>query len=181
MSWKLTKIAKSSWIGEPLSTVQLENALSQHLPKCVFGGVLASNQLADVKPSHYPKAYVVNTDDETKPGRHWTVFVCEEPGQVSFFDSYGCPPEVYGSDFRRFVRHQNVNHQPRWIQGLNSFVCGHYCLFYLCHRFHVPTPHALSMFGSVYQENDRLILLWTRDHFSILPSEKGQTCLCFLT
>ena len=113
MSWKLTKIDKLSWIGKPLSTGQLDAALGQHLPTSVFGGVLASNQLPDVRPQQYPTAYVVNTDDDRKPGKHWTVFVCERPGLLSFFDSYGCPPEVYGVHFQRFVKDQRVVHQPR--------------------------------------------------------------------
>ncbi|KAK6184395.1 hypothetical protein SNE40_006876 [Patella caerulea] len=181
MSWKSTPTDKSSQIGEALSNRQLTRALEKHLPANVFGGVWARNHLDILRPTSYPKAYVINTDDEDQPGRHWTVFVCEGPDHITFFDFYGCPPDVYGEAFRRFVQDLQLHYQPRWIQGLESVVCGHYCLYYLCHRFHVPSPHALSVFGHVYRVNDILVEQWARDHFPDLQKDqkKGQRCRCF--
>ncbi|ESP04468.1 hypothetical protein LOTGIDRAFT_170713 [Lottia gigantea] len=179
MSWKSTSTAKYWWIGKPLYTAQLEEGLGCHIPE-QFEGVLARNQLQTLKPTHYPMAYVVNTDDEDQPGKHWTVFVCEE-NHCDFFDSYGCPPELYGKDFADFAQRQGpVRHNSQWIQGLQSVVCGHYCLFYLCHRFHVPTSKALSVFKSNLTENDRLVHAWTHDHFPCLRFEDGQTCRRFM-
>ena len=174
--------ARSSPIGEPLSNRQLTRALKHHLPPYVFGGVWARNHLDSLRPSTYPVAYVVNTDDEHRPGQHWTVFVCERPGHLTFFDSYGCSPDVYGKAFRRFVRDHTLHYSDTWIQGLDSAVCGHYCLYYLCHRFHVPSPRAFSVFGPVFRLNDVLVEQWTRDHFDQLLAEKneGQRCRCFL-
>ena len=164
-------------IGKPLYTSQIQQALRTHCRE-IFGVVLAKNQLRGLRPPRYPAIYVVNTDNEDQPGTHWTVFVCEEKS-CYFFDSYGCPPEVYGKEFADFVRQQNVNHQPRWIQGLTSAVCGHYCLFYLCHRFHMPTNNALSLFTNRRQENDQYVHQWFHDHFPNVTFPDGQTCQSF--
>ena len=164
-----------SWIGEPLYASQLEDALNKHIPK-VFGGVWAKDQLPTLEPTHYPVVYVVNTDNHNRPGKHWTVFVCQK-NQCDFFDSYGCPPDIYGKEFADFSqRYGTFKHQPRWLQGLTSVVCGHYCLFYLCHRFHLPTCHALSIFKQNRFENDQFVHAWTHDHFPSLTFANGQKC-----
>ena len=162
MSWKLIETVKSSWIGRPLSTLDLERAI--HLPH--FGGVWSRNHLFELQPSTYPQAYVINTDDDDGPGKHWTVFWCERPGEMYFFDSYGCPPAVYGRAFADFsTRHgyARIQHQPKWLQSLTSFVCGHYCLYFLCH-----SVRCLDRFGSDQRSNDMLVNEWTRHHFPFL-------------
>ncbi|ESO87930.1 hypothetical protein LOTGIDRAFT_175928 [Lottia gigantea] len=179
MSWKSTSTAKFWWIGKPLYTSQLEEGLACHIPE-QFAGVLARNQLQTLQPTRYPSAYVVNTDDAGQPGKHWTVFVCEKD-HCDFFDSFGCSPEVYGQDFADFARRQGpLRHNTRRIQGNQSSVCGHYCFFYLCHKFHEPSPHALSVFQSNLTENDCLVHAWAHHHFPCLSFEDGETCLGFM-
>lgn len=158
----------SSWIGKALFANQLEALASTHLKQ--WGGVLASNQLERVKPATYPTAYIVNTDPEDRPGQHWTVWIAESPQHWTYFDSYGLSPFT---TFPRFA--ENVRYDTRWLQSQYSLVCGHYCLYYLCHRFHYRVPWAMNFRGSRV-ENDRYVLEWCQEHYPHLSIQRGQSC-----
>lgn len=78
-----------------LSNVQLDYlAREDPLLKPYYRGTLPCDGLLS-KPSHKECAYIVNTDDKGKPGKHWMALWTK--GNVcKVMDSYGLPIEIYG-------------------------------------------------------------------------------------
>ena len=104
--------------------------------KSVFGGVYASNDLPQ-KVTTYPQAYIANTDESWKPGRHWVAFYFDKDGTADFFDSLGHDPMDYSKTFVTFLE---SNASTPWIglgrrlQSDRARTCGHHCLYYLKYR-----------------------------------------------
>lgn len=105
---------------------------------CQFLGVFSADEAPmrlPTKASMYPCAYVVNTDDSSKPGRHWVAcYASSQHAPLEFFDSYGKPPSAYPdirlpSVQRRVRRFTTVS-----FQSPRSVVCGHYCVYYISKR-----------------------------------------------
>ena len=80
----------------------------------------------------YPAGLIANTDPHDQPGTHWVAMYFESPRESEFFDSYGFPPETYNMD--TYILREVTYYNDKPLQGLNSDVCGDYCLFYLIRR-----------------------------------------------
>ena len=122
-----------------LLTFELNTHVSQDpLLDAVYCGTLPRDwfrQQLNTEDTHFPKAYVVNTDDSRQPGQHWVSFYRPTPGVVEYFDSYGLPPHYlnFQSELDRMGWcYQEVN--TICLQSEDSTVCGLYCLYYLTHR-----------------------------------------------
>lgn len=98
----------------------------------LFQGVFA----ADTLPRNVqgPAVLVVNTDPAHFEGSHWVAICINSFGRGEFFDSLGLPPIV--PHHRRFMESNcsswtsnNVR-----VQGVDSALCGEYCIMYLTQR-----------------------------------------------
>jgi len=94
-------------------------------------GVFARDRIPS-NLTHFPCAYVANTDINALPGKHWVAFYHESPTHLEFFDSYGEPPETYDFSISPYITTLYYNSFP--LQGLHSSVCGQHCIFYLYQR-----------------------------------------------
>jgi hypothetical protein len=114
-----------------MNTAEIECTLRRALVfyDVVLAGVFAADTVPDVR--EYPTCFVVNTDLESKPGEHWVAIFAKSADDVEFFDSYGMPVEAY-PNIRlpfRVTTHNSVS-----LQAINSFACGHFCIYYICKR-----------------------------------------------
>ena len=75
---------------------------------------------------------MANTDPHDQPGTHWVAMYFRSPRESELFDNYGFPPQTYNMDSYILREVTYYNHKPS--QGLNSNVCGDYCLLYLIQR-----------------------------------------------
>ena len=99
-----------------------------------FIGVYPSDKIPNFHTSE-SRALVINTDKSSEPGRHWIAVFIENNQHVEFFDSFGLPPEAYGSDITTFVRrYPQVSCNKIPFQSLTSNVCGPYCIYFLVKR-----------------------------------------------
>ena len=118
------------------TTKQLLQALKEDpYTNIQLGGVYP----ADCLPTHIaarPKVFIVNCQPHTGPGSHWVAFYAMTNGNIEMFDSFAKHPGYYSRHFTRFLADNSVNwnYNLKRLQGGNSNVCGHYCLFYLFHR-----------------------------------------------
>lgn len=92
-----------------------------------YAGCFPSDGLS--LPGKYPSAVVANLDESDEPGSHWVAIYMKSPSSVYYFDSYGIPPVEKLEQFLCNFTHRTVN--DCIIQSLNSYVCGHYCIFFL--------------------------------------------------
>ena len=141
-----------------MNTEQIKRLLEMDsCTRDVLVGVYPRDRLP-LSITKYPSAYVCNTDPHTEDGEHWLVIYVDDCGRGEFFDSYGLPPL-----HKRFLKFLNVNcsswtFNDKQLQGLNSRVCGHYCVFYLLHRCRgVSMNTIVKMFGNSMQDNDVLV------------------------
>jgi hypothetical protein len=105
----------------------LRRALASH--DVVFSGVFAADTVPNVRK--YPSFFVVNTDPAERPGEHWVACFAKSPGEVEFFDSYGMSVDTY-PHIRLPFRVTTYNSVS--LQAINSYACGHFCIYYICKR-----------------------------------------------
>ena len=120
-------------IGASIDSLLISALWGTHIK---YLGVFAIDQIP-ITLTHYPCAYVANTDPISKPGQHWTAFYHLSPTELEFFDSYGSPPHEYEFPVPPNLTSLLYNSYP--LQSPHSTVCGQYCIFYLIQRsLHVP-------------------------------------------
>ena len=98
----------------------------------VFKGVYSSNNLPKLSNVAYPVAYIVNTDENFKPGEHWVAFYFKSSKAIpEYFDSFGLPP--FKKSFLDFIQQRNrkYRYSSKTIQNLFSSKCGQYTIYYV--------------------------------------------------
>ena len=118
----------------------LERALARPDSTLRFGGVYPADEVPTVAPSPSSSTdscycYVANTDPHDKPGEHWVAFVALPNKCYEYFDPYGQPLEAYPTLYAR-MSHAAQCREPvaTYIQPPISTTCGHFCIYFLCHR-----------------------------------------------
>jgi hypothetical protein len=117
-----------------MNTSQLQKALQcDDVVGPSFQGVFACNLL----PHHinsFPASFIANTDTSDQKGEHWVAFYFDHNGNAEYFDSYGLPP--MNDHLKRFFQNNGHNHKHNTtqLQGLNTAVCGQYCIAYIAKR-----------------------------------------------
>lgn len=121
-----------------LNNVQLDQlAQSQPSLQPYFYGTRPCDQLPDPPDKNGPVAYIVNTDRQGQPGRHW-IALWTHRDECEILDSYALPLETYqttGPLLSWLHRHWKIvipNGQS--LQSIYSQSCGDYALFFLIDR-----------------------------------------------
>jgi len=130
----------------------------------------ATDELTHRKPQEN-QAYVINTDDSHLPGTHWVAVYFPQEGCVEYFDSYGLPP--LDDDIIDFMRRnaQTTRFNNVKLQGIDSMVCGQYCVYYLHHRsLGYSLEHLVTYFDRHSSRNDDKVDRWFCDHYGYLLS-----------
>ena len=115
-----------------MDAAQIDFILTKCLRKTstLFLGVFPRDRIPTLTSvASFPACLVVNTDPHDQPGSHWLALYILSPRQVEFFDSYGHPPSTYDIPLPPNVLSNGYD-----FQSLTSNVCGHYCIYFLCHR-----------------------------------------------
>jgi hypothetical protein len=100
-----------------------------------FRGVLPCDKLKNLEPvEKFPTAVIANTDPSGEKGEHWVCYYFDKDGNTEYFDSYGIQP--VNCDLFKFWKENGKNQtwNTTQLQGMNSTVCGHWCLAFLTNR-----------------------------------------------
>lgn len=138
-----------------------------------FVGVFPCDKLPE--QISYPCCLVANTDPSTKKGQHWVAFHFDHRGNAEYFDSYGNPP--IKSELLIFFLRKGKN----WIwntlplQGLDSIVCGQYCIAYLTKRARGESLYDVIRCyrGQEPGEKDTSMAQEINEQFQITNSQRG--------
>ena len=121
-----------------LNNVQLDRlADSQPTLKPYFYGTRPCDRLPSSPDTQGPVAYIVNTDRQGQPGRHW-LGLWTQDGVCEILDSYALPLETYQTTapLQAWLhKHWDIvipNSQS--LQSIYSQSCGDYALFFLIDR-----------------------------------------------
>jgi hypothetical protein len=116
-----------------LTTSEIDSYLYCY-PK--FRGTFAADQIPALLPS---EACICNTDTSDKAGQHWVLFYSPKKQSLEFFDSFAnhpCNtllfPRTFGTVVHSF---ENLSFNATSLQGYNTTVCGHYCIFVILQRW----------------------------------------------
>jgi len=111
------------------------------------------------------KFYIINNDDSTGPGSHWTLISLLHPEVAVYFDSFaasGPPTEVL--TFMRHARPKRImNDWP--VQDMSTSTCGHFCclvadLLTQGRKF----SEIMSLFDNDTAKNEMLVRHWANDN-----------------
>ena len=144
---------------------------SDRLGRVFFRGVYAADHAKALEVTEFPSGYIINTDPSDKPGTHWVcLYVWGTPSNTigEFFCSYGEPPQTY--NFKSWIESTVTSwtYNKKRLQADSSSVCGHYCLFYLLHRFrNIPLISIQDMFTRDFSLNDTLVNNYISERFDI--------------
>ena len=106
-----------------------------------------------------PTAFIINTDDHTKPGMHWVAFYVDKFSNGLYTDSFGLPPII--SDHINRLRKNSKTF--RWnaiqLQNDGSDVCGKYCIMFLYYMSHgLGFKKFLDNFSENLEKNDNVVM-----------------------
>lgn len=110
------------------------------------------------------KGLIVNTKPSGHEGEHWLA-VYNDGKSIEIFDSFGEPNEKYSIDFK--TNSNNVNYNKASIQCHETFVCGHYSIFYLFFRVRgLSFQEFMSLFSPICKMNDEYVVRFITHTFS---------------
>lgn len=99
-----------------------------------FYGTVACDRLPRRPFKKEPRGYIVNTDPEHRPGKHWIALWNECGNVCEVMDSYGLPLDTYQTTkplqdwIKTHWKYLISNEQS--LQSVYSKSCGDYALFY---------------------------------------------------
>ena len=110
-------------------------ALDDPWLKHVLNGMVTAGRLPQSPSQTTRGAYIVNTDPEGEPGRHWLA-IWTENNVCEVYDSYGLPLTTYQApDILEWLDHwPHLLRNKQTLQALNSAACGHCALMFLKDR-----------------------------------------------
>ena len=113
-------------------------------------------------PKKFPQSFIMNTEESSKPGKHWVAVVLLED-ECLYFDSFGVG--VVESELRKYLfsRYKRVSHSRICIQDLRSTKCGAFCVdFILNVKNRTEYTNFINCFSSLHLKHNDDIL---REHF----------------
>jgi hypothetical protein len=98
--------------------------------------VLACNELPPISTIANGTAFIVNLEENWKPGNHWIVLFCASETEIELFDSIVSNAEERNTYIETFVNQYPwmlINKGAR-LQDSVSESCGLFCLYFLYYR-----------------------------------------------
>lgn len=97
-----------------------------------------------------PAGIVINTDDHRHKGQHWIALFVTSKGKGIFFDSFGQKPTH--KHVKDVLRKNTSSYiwNTKQLQGLNSNVCGQYCVMFL---HYMNQNYSLNDFCNLFSNN----------------------------
>jgi hypothetical protein len=108
---------------------QIEVILKRVMGK-KFRGVFPSDIIPPIAPP-YPYGFVVNTDKQSEPGRHWQAIWMLSPDSAEFFDSFGEEPR---GTIKHFLAAKKIIKNNKKVQASYEISCGPFVVYFLTLR-----------------------------------------------
>lgn len=130
----------------PLSNFDIYNYMNNRTGKhrdSDFIGVFSRDEVPT--KIHDNQSMVINMEDSEKSGSHWVcIYNSHDDKFIEYFDSYGLPPP---EECIKSMKSTNkiVCYNTSQIQGINSILCGYYCMYYINER-----DNGKSMYDIIY-------------------------------
>ena len=150
-----------------MNSIQINNLLYNcGSTKQIFKGVFACDTLPDTpKRQQRPAAFVVNTDEISRPGQHWIAIFFPRKGSPEYFDSYGLPP--LKSSLEHFINTSQYIFNNKQLQSFFTTVCGQYVIYFIWQKCLGKTIKDIqSIFYNNLLQNDSIVNEIIEKHFN---------------
>ena len=156
-----------------MNTQHISSILS-NVPGCsgIFKAVLPRDHFIQQQIA-YPSLYVCNTDNSDKPGSHWVAVYFTKNKNCEYFDSYGLQPLFTDIHHKLLTIDSHYTYNESNFQGLNSNVCGMYCIVFAvmrCHGYSMRDVANLLLSTKNTEERDHVIKYFIESKYSKLLS-----------
>jgi len=132
---------------------ELVAALQTQVFKIYFGGIFSSDNIPKkLKNKHF---YIINTDVESGPGKHWYTIVRLNQ-LIECFDSLGIQQQQKEFLNQHFTV-KGISHlifNVTQVQPSYSLKCGQYVLYFLYERFHNLDMDFDDLLNEIFCENN---------------------------
>ena len=126
-----------------------------------FIGAYPCDKIPKVSKSNY--SMIVNTDNSSQDGEHWTAFIIKGE-TVYYMDSFGRNfdnksfPIDYNINISRLFLGKRILFNDKVLQGFQNNTCGEYCIYFIA-RFNenIPFSNIFRDFSRNLNSNDQKI------------------------
>ena len=114
-----------------MNTVTIDKLLSN---QSKFKGAFPCDAIPKINDREY--AMIVNTDNSSNEGEHWTAFIINNE-HVYYMDSFGRNydnksfPSDYTSNLAKLFLGKRIKINDKVLQGFQSNTCSDYCIYFI--------------------------------------------------
>ena len=90
----------------------------------------------------------------------------DKKGLVNFLDSFGRKPNdtMFPHTYRNFVKNKRFRYNPKILETLNGFTCGHFCIFMIYYKcLGVDLKHIYNYFRNDLRYNDNVVINFVKN------------------
>lgn len=152
-----------------LTTTQLAHLLRNHGTH--FLGVCPLNGLPRKLKSRRKVCFIVNTDRDNLPGKHWLAVHVDSRKRGEVFDSFGRLPPAHLQNWLN-KNCSSWTYNKTLVQGVLTTLCGGYCVYVLDNRCSTGRPMSVIIQQEFNPfnvlQNDRKVKRYMLKTFNIL-------------
>jgi hypothetical protein len=139
---------------DTLSLMDVLKKLNKKFANRFHVGVYAANTLP--KKCRKPAAVIMNNQNSSMPGEHWSAAFLPVRGKAEYFCSYGLQPNLVAAHEKFLLRNAKAYiYNKKQLQQLETQECGRFCLLYLANKMDGRTMNQfLTNFDSSFKIND---------------------------
>ena len=145
-----------------LSNIDIENIINSKGLNKYFSGVYSKDNLPALRKNYY---YIINLDNESGGGTHWTALYYNYPLKSIYFDAFGfiAPQDVHDKITPYIYNDTDIQDYE------TSSACGYFCisfikLLYKCDDKYKAFETFLNMFKSNTNKNDHVLYQLLYNH-----------------
>lgn len=153
-----------------MQSIELEDIIKK-FPSIsnIFKGVFSINKAPKrIKSKCF---YILNTEIDSNPGKHWFCIVKVAPSKYEYFDSLGVNDEKihHLNKYHVFPKHSKVLYNETQFQDNTTSTCGLFVLYFLIHRLHNLDLSFLNLLEEIFtvdcKTNETLVETFAKENF----------------
>ena len=122
-----------------------------------YKGTFSKNLLPQKIINERPIAFIINTDNNDKPGEHWVSIFISRSNTCQYFDSFGRYPLQEIINFLKINNIKYLTYNTKILQSFYSNTCGAFCILFVklrCSNFSF--KNFINLFTNNNISNDEL-------------------------
>lgn len=127
-----------------------------------LNGIYCKDQLRG--KSFNDGGYILNLDNSTNKGTHWTACWVEN-NQCVYFDAFGI---IYCDELLNWSKDKVIYYNCKQIQHITDLHCGYFCVLFLYFFQYQQQSNKMELFNNLFSSNTKANLKLLRKYFKQL-------------